>query len=940
MKKLFLLDAYALIFRAYYAFIKNPRISSKGLNTSAIFGFTNTILDVLNSEKPSHIAVVFDFPGPNFRNHIFSDYKANRQPTPEDIKISVPYIKQIIEAMNIPILQAEGFEGDDVIGTLAKKAEKLGFKVYMMTPDKDFMQLVSENVLMYKPKRSGNEAEIIGIDEVKTFFSIEKPEQVIDILGLMGDSVDNIPGAPGVGEKTAKKLISDFGSIEKLLENTRKLQGKLRENIENNVDLIKLSKHLATINLEAPVEIDENQLKICKVNLEKIKNIFDELEFRNLFPRMVQYSEKQSGENEPVDKSKSKKKEQEYDPSIHFQGSLFGDDLQPNVLAVANYDNISTIPKKYYLTETAEKRKDLISLLENQKEFCFDTETTSIDANIAEIVGISFSFKDHEGYYIPIPASKTEAENILAEFKTVFENPAIKKIGQNIKYDLIILKWYNIEVKGELFDTMIAHYLIQPEFRHNMDFLAVKYLNYSPVSIESLIGKKGKNQGNMRDVPVEKVKDYAAEDADITFQLKKILEKELKDNGLEKLYYEVEEPLIPVLAEMEKTGVKLNVGEINSFAVRLQEETLEVEKEIYNLAGIEFNISSPKQLGEILFDRLKIAAEAKMTKTKQYSTAEDVLVQFKDKHTIVEKILDYRSLKKLTSTYAEALPKLVNPKTGKIHTSFNQARVATGRLSSDNPNLQNIPIREERGREIRKSFIPSDNDHIFFSADYSQVELRLMAHLSKDENMIDAFSKGEDIHAATAAKINNISISEVSREMRSRAKSANFGIIYGVSAFGLAQNLNVSRTEAKKLIDNYFETYPKVKLYMDESIRIARDRGYVETIFGRRRMLSDINSRNQMVRGMAERNAINAPIQGSAADIIKIAMAGIFKKFEENNLKSKMILQVHDELNFDVFKPELEKVKEIVVFEMQNAVKLSVPLTVDIGIGNNWLEAH
>lgn len=940
MKKLFLLDAYALIFRAYYAFIKNPRYNSSGLNTSAVFGFVNTMIDVLNTEKPTHVAVAFDLPGPNFRNQIFPDYKANRQPTPEDIKISVPYIRRFIEAMNIPIIEAAGYEADDVIGTLAKKAEKKGFKVFMMTPDKDFMQLVTENILMYKPKRSGNEAEVLGVEEVKTFFGIQRPEQVIDILGLMGDAVDNIPGAPGVGEKTAKKLIVDFGSIENLIDNTRKLQGKLKENIVNNIEQIKLSKHLATINTEVPVEIDEESLKVCPVDKDKIVTVFNELEFKNLLARVYQFSDKIQLGSELEPKKPSNAKKQDILNQEHYQGSLFDNSLQPNPEAIVNTENITTVKKKYFLTDTDEKRKSLIDLLEKQKEFCFDTETTSVDANMAEIVGMSFSFRQNEAWYIPIPPSRKYAEKILAEFKPVFENSGIKKIGQNIKYDMIILKWYGVEVKGELFDTMIAHYLLQPELRHNMDFLSVKYLNYSPVSIETLIGKKGKSQGSMRDVPLEKIKDYAAEDADVTYQLKMILEKELKDNHLEKLYYEVEEPLIPVLAEMEKTGVKINVTDINSFAVRLQSEILEVEKEIFKLAGTEFNISSPKQLGEILFDRLKIAAEAKMTKTKQYSTAEDVLVQLKDKHTIVLKILDYRSLKKLSSTYAEALPKMVNPKTGKLHTSFNQARVATGRLSSDNPNLQNIPVREERGREIRKSFIPSDDKHTFFSADYSQVELRIMAHLSGDENMIEAFSKGEDIHAATAAKINKIPLAEVTKEMRSSAKSANFGIIYGISAFGLAQNLNISRSDAKKLIDSYFESYPKVKKYMDDCIRIAREKEFVETIFGRKRMLPDINSRNQTVRGIAERNAINAPIQGSAADIIKIAMAKIFNKFEELKLKSKMIMQVHDELDFDVFKPELEKVKEIVVTEMQNAVKLSVPLVVDTGSGNNWIEAH
>lgn len=960
-KKVFLLDAYALIFRAYYAFIRNPRINSKGINTSAAFGFTNTLLDILQTENPGYIAVVFDFPGPNFRNDIFPAYKANRAPTPEDIKASVPQIKAILSAMHIPVIQEQGYEADDVIGTLAKKAEQKGFTVYMMTPDKDFAQLVSENIYMYKPKRSGNDAEVIGADRLHEFYGVQKPGQIIEMLGLMGDTVDNIPGAPGIGEKTAKKLIAEFGSIQGVYENIGKLKGKIKESIETNKEQVMLSRQLVTIETNVPVDFDESRFARQKADLETLGKLFHELEFR-LFDRIVKLSPQLS----PVSTGElATAKEQQAEKPVSapglftpappaektklspqpgqqgaIQGSLFGDDGKPTEDANIHYNTIRNTDHIYHSVTTPAERTELCKQLAAQKEFCFDTETSGLDTISAELVGMSFSFKAHEAWYVPVPEKTDEAMSIMAEFRPVFENPDIRKTGQNLKFDITVLSRYGIQVKGELFDTMIAHYLIDPETRHNMDFLARKYLEYSPVPITALIGKKGASQGNMRDIPLETISEYACEDADITWQLMKKIEPELQNAGLTDLYHNVEKGLIRVLAAMELAGVRINTAELDKYAISLREEILGVEKEIFTMAGMEFNIASPRQLGEVLFDRMKIAADAKKTKTKQYSTSEDVLVKLQDKNPIIHQILEYRSLQKLLSTYVDALPKMVNPVTGKLHTSFNQARVATGRLSSDNPNLQNIPIREARGREIRRSFVPSDEEHLFLSADYSQVELRLMAHLSRDRQMIEAFAKGEDIHTATAAKIYKINIADVSREMRSSAKAANFGIIYGISAFGLSQNLNIPRAEAKKLIDSYFETYPRVKEYMEASIRVARDKGYVETLFDRRRILRDINSRNPMVRGIAERNAINAPIQGSAADIIKIAMIRIFRRLEQEKLSSKMILQVHDELDFDVYKPELEKVKEIVSHEMQNAVQLSVPLTVDIGVGNNWLEAH
>lgn len=927
-KRLFLLDAYALIYRAYYAFIRNPRISSKGLNTSAIFGFTNTLAEVLAKEKPTHIAVVFDTPAPTFRHKTFKEYKANREETPEDIKLSVPYIKDIISAFNIPVIEAEGYEADDVIGTLAKKAEKEGFTTYMMTPDKDFSQLVSDNIYMYVPKRGGDENEIRGVPEILDNFNIKSPEQVIDVLALWGDSSDNIPGAPGIGEKTSKKLIAEYGSIENLFENAEDLKGKQKDSIINFREQIKLAKYLVTIVLDVPVDFNESQLAVRDPDKPALDNIFSELEFRNLARRILE-------------EAPAEEKKEEAVTGQARQGNLFDiTDTTPREPVIPGYKNIDTTPHNYYLTDTADKRKDLINKLKQQKEFCFDTETTNIDANNCELVGISFSFKAHEGYYVPVPEDQSYAKQILNEFREIFEDTNIKKTGQNIKFDIIVLKWYGIEVCGELFDTMLAHYLIRPEFRHNLNYLSGQYLNYAPIPIESLIGKKGKGQLNMRTIDIDRVKEYACEDADLTWQLKEILEKELKDNNINDLFYKLEIPLVNTLATIEKNGVAISVDSLNKYAGILKKDILSLEEQIYMLTGIEFNISSPKQLGEILFDRMKIESNAKKTKTKQYSTSEEVLVRLKSKHEIAGKILEYRSLTKLLSTYVEVLPKLINPKTGKIHTSFNQAITSTGRLSSNNPNLQNIPVREERGREIRKSFIPSDDNHILLSADYSQIELRLMAHFSEDQQMLEAFNNSRDIHKITAAKIYKTLPENVTKEMRSRAKTANFGIIYGISAFGLSQRLNISRPEAKQLIDSYFESYPKIKEYMDKNIHYARQNGYVETIMGRRRYLKDINSRNAIVRGFAERNAINAPIQGSAADIIKIAMINICSKLREKDYRSVMILQVHDELLFDVVIPELEEIKSLVRSGMQNAVKLSVDLTVDIGTGNNWLEAH
>jgi len=922
-KKLFLLDAYALIFRAYYAFIKNPRYNSKGLNTSAILGFTNTLYEILSKEKPTHIAVVFDPPTGNFRSKIFPEYKAHRDATPEDLIKSVPHIKEVIKAFNIPIYEVPGFEADDTIGTLAKKAEKAGFTTYMMTPDKDYGQLVSDKIFMYKPKRGGNDAEILGRKEICEKYGIDNPEQVIDILAIWGDAADNIPGIPGVGEKTSMKLIQKYKDVDGIFEHLNELKGKQKENVTKSKDLVKLSKELVTIVLNVPVDINENDLKKIEPDYSKLDFLFKEFEFGALAKRII------PGKQELV-----------------LQGNLFGSTEKLAKKSAGkeifnDYKDINNSEHNYLLIENEEDIKALVSKLENTNEFCFDTETTGTDPHIAELVGISFSYRQFEAYYIPVPEDKEKASKIIELLKPVLESSEIKKIGQNIKYDIIILENHGISVTGEIFDTMLAHYLLEPAKRHNMTVLAQTYLNYNPVPIETLIGKKGKNQLSMRNVPVEKVKEYAGEDADITLRLKYVLEKELaKDINLKKLADEVEFPLVYVLANVESNGVKISTNQLKSYEKELTERIQLTESKIFEFAGTKFNIASPKQLGLILFDTLKITDKPKKTKTGQYATGEDELKRLKDKHEIINLILSYRGLAKLLSTYVKALPELINKKTGKIHTSYNQAVTATGRLSSTNPNLQNIPIRTDDGKRIREAFIPSDDEHILFAADYSQIELRIMAHLSRDKNMLEAFNNNEDIHASTAAKIFDVQLKDVTKEMRSKAKSANFGIIYGISAFGLSQNLNIPRSEAKELIDGYFETYPDVKVYMDESIKIAREQEYVSTILGRKRQLMNINSRNSLLRSNDERNAINAPIQGTAADIIKIAMINTFENLNNEKFNAKMILQVHDELVFDVPKNELEKTKAIVIQEMENAVKLSVDLIVDSNFGKNWLVAH
>ena len=927
MDKLFLLDAYALIYRAYYALIKSPRINSKGFNTSAILGFVNTLEDVLKKESPTHIGVAFDPAGPTFRHEAYKEYKAQREETPEVIRLSVPIIKDIIKAYRIPILEVPGYEADDVIGTLATEAGKRGITTYMMTPDKDYGQLVSENVFMYRPKYGDKEFDVMGVEEVKAKFNIKSPAQVIDMLGLMGDSSDNIPGCPGVGEKTAQKLISEFGSIENLLEHTDQLKGAIKTKVESNVEKIKFSKFLATIKIDVPVELDMDSLKRETPDEEKLRSIFEELEFRTLLERVFKSDKKPSAKPAPEKNA--------------FQGDLFGFFADDNTEEQKNSSlkRLEDMPYDYQLIDTEDKINDFLRIILTKDIFSLDTETTGTDAMTAELVGMSFSYEENQAFYVPVPQNRDEAQKIVDKFKPVFENEKSIKVGQNIKYDMIVLANYGVTIKGKMFDTMIAHYALQPELHHGMDYLAEVYLKYDTIKIEELIGAKGKNQRNMRDLSPTDIYKYACEDADVTLKLKNILEKELESNGVKELFEEIEMPLVPVLAYIERNGVRIDTEALKETSKHFTIRMREIEEEIYKLAGMEFNVSSPKQVGEVLFDRLKIVEKAKKTKTGQYVTSEEVLESLKGKHQIVEKILDYRGLKKLLSTYIDTLPELINPKTGRIHTSFNQTVTATGRLSSSNPNLQNIPIRNEDGKEIRKAFIPDDGCE-FFSADYSQIELRIMAHLSGDKNMIEAFKEEQDIHAATAAKIYKIDINEVTREQRSKAKTANFGIIYGISVFGLAERLNVDRKEAKELIDGYFENYPQVKAYMDESIRTAREKGYIETIFKRKRYLPDINSRNAVVRGYAERNAINAPIQGSAADIIKVAMVRIYKRFMEEGIKSKMILQVHDELNFSVLSEEKEKVQQIVISEMEAAYKMKVPLLADCGWGQNWLEAH
>ena len=947
MDKLFLLDAYALIYRAYYALIKNPRINSKGFNTSAVLGFVNTLEDVLKKENPTHIGVAFDPSGPTFRHEAFEQYKAQREETPEVIRLSVPIIKDIIRAYRIPILEVQGYEADDVIGTLATEAGKRGITTYMMTPDKDYGQLVSENVFMYRPKYGDKEFEVMGVEEVKAKFNIESPLQVIDMLGLMGDSSDNIPGCPGVGEKTAQKLIAQFGSIENLLSHSTELKGALKTKVESNKEMITFSKFLATIKTDVPIELNMEELKKETPDEEALRKIFDEMEFRTLTERIFGREKKSTSTETPAPVQRSGQLSLFDEPALtsskkdSLQGDLFAEftDEGTNDSKFSTLKNLNDLNFDYQLIDTEEKRKEFIQIIKTKEIFSLDTETTDIDPIHAELVGMSFSYAENQAFYVPIPAERDEALKIVNEFKEVFENEQTLKVGQNIKYDILALSNYGIHVKGPMFDTMIAHYVLQPELRHNMDYLAEIYLNYRTIPIEDLIGSKGKNQKNMRDLSPEAVYKYACEDADITLKLKGALEKELEASGAASLFYDIEMPLVPVLAYMEKNGVCLDTAALKETSQHFTTRMNQIEQEIYQLAGKEFNVSSPKQVGEILFDELKIVTKAKKTKTGQYVTSEEVLEGLRNKHEIIGKILDYRGLKKLLSTYIDALPLLINPKTGKIHTSFNQTVTATGRLSSSNPNLQNIPIRNEDGKEIRKAFIPEEGCE-FFSADYSQIELRIMAHLSGDQNMIEAFHEGDDIHAATASKVYKIGIDEVTREQRSKAKTANFGIIYGISVFGLAERMNVPRSEAKELIEGYFQTYPQIKEYMDKSIELAREKGYIETVFGRKRFLPDINSHNAVVRGYAERNAINAPIQGSAADIIKVAMIRIYQRFLAENIRSKMILQVHDELNFSVYPEEKKKVKQIVIEEMEKAYTMQVPLRADCGWGKNWLEAH
>lgn len=923
-QKLFLLDAYALIYRAYYAFIKNPRINSKGLNTSAILGFVNTLEEVLRKENPTHIGIAFDPSGPTFRHEAYPDYKAQREETPEAIRIAIPIIKDIINAYHIPILEVSGFEADDVIGTIALQAGEKGFHTYMMTPDKDYGQLVRENIFMYKPKHIGNGFDVLGIPEITEKFGIERPEQVIDILGLWGDSSDNIPGCPGVGEKRAKELVAQFGSIDSLLQHTDKLKGTLKQKVEDNAEQIRFSKFLVTIKTDVPIAFDPDALTRKEPDAEKLRSLFDELEFRALAERILGAS--------PTPAMPQKTPQ---------QGDLFAEFTaeEPSAMKNENLSSLESLPYRYYLLDTKDSIRSFFQKVRTTEILALDTETTGIDPITAELVGISFSVAENEAYYIPTPPDRQETMEILREIKDLIEDEKILKVGQNIKYDLLVLQNYGIEIRGMLFDTMIAHYILQPELRHNMDYLAEVYLKYQTIKIEELIGHKGKKQKNMRDLPPEEVYKYACEDADVTLKLFHILREKLEESGMQSLFREIEMPLVPVLARIERNGVRLDTHALQETALRYTERMQAIEQEIYSLVGEKFNISSPKQVGEILFDKLHLSQKAKKTKGGQYVTSEEVLESFRSKHAVVGKILDYRGLKKLLSTYIEALPKLINPHTGRVHTSFNQTVTATGRLSSSNPNLQNIPVRDEDGREIRKSFIPDDGC-IFFSADYSQIELRIMAHLSQDENMLEAFRQEADIHAATAAKIYKTPIEEVTKDMRRKAKTANFGIIYGISVFGLAERMMADRKEAKELINNYFETYPKVKSYMNRSIEVAREQGFVETVYRRRRYLPDIASHNAVVRGYAERNAINAPIQGSAADIIKMAMIRIQQRFDREGIQAKMILQVHDELNFSVPVEEKEKVQRIVLEEMQQAYPMSVPLVADCGWGANWLEAH
>ena len=943
-KKLFLLDAYALIYRAYFAFSNSPRINSNGLNTSAIFGFTNTLLDIIKKEQPSHIGVVFDTSAPTHRHIEFEAYKAHREEMPEDLRKAIPYIYKLLEALNIPAIEMDGFEADDIIGTLAKRAEKNGFITYMMTPDKDFGQLVSTNIFIYKPGYKGGPPEKLGLQEICAKYGIVRADQVIDILGLMGDTADNIPGIRGVGEKTALSLIHEYGTIENVLNNTAKLKGKLKEKVENGKEDAILSRMLATIILDVPIPFDEELLRAKEIHKDKVKTLFTELEFRRLSQLLL-------GE----DLTKEVLKEKEFQNEIVIQEGpskktkpgqldIFGHtgtvEEENETTEKINYETIETVKHNYKLIENSTQRAALIVELSKLKQFCFDTETTGLDTMTAELVGLSFSWEATEACYVPIPAEQTEAQLIIDEFKTLFANELIGKTGQNIKYDMNVLKNYGVAINGILFDTMIAHYLLQPDMRHGMDALAGSYLNYAPVSIETLIGKRGKNQISMRDVAVEKIMSYAAEDADITWQLQNVFSPLLKEANAQKLFDEVEMPLVPVLAAMEREGIAIDTETLKKYSTQLATEISVIELAIQNLAGTPFNISSPKQVGDILFEVLKISAKPKKTKTGQYATGEDILQKLIKNHPIIEKILEYREMMKLKNTYVDTLPEMMNVKTGRIHTSYNQVVAATGRLSSDNPNLQNIPVRTARGREIRKAFIPKNNNYVLMSADYSQIELRIVASICGDENMCAAFRDGKDIHTATAARVYGIAESEVTKEMRYKAKSVNFGIIYGQGAFGLAENLGISRGEAKELIENYFREYPGVKKYMDDTVNFAREYGYVQTILGRRRYLSDILSTNAVVRGFAERNAINAPIQGSAADMIKVAMINVQAALIKNKFETKLLLQVHDELVFDVPENEVEIVKPVIEAAMINALKLNVPIEVGIGVGKTWLEAH
>ncbi len=933
MKKLFLLDGMALIYRAHFALSKNPRFTATGLNTSAVMGFANTLMEILRKEKPSHIAVVFDTAAPTERHIEYTAYKAHREDMPEDLATALPYVVKLIEGFNIPVITKDGFEADDIIGTMAKEAERQGFQVFCMTPDKDFAQLVSENIFIYKPARMGNEMEILGVKEVLAKWEIENVLQVIDILGLWGDAVDNIPGIPGIGEKTSKLLIQKYGSMENIIAHSHELKGKQRENVENFAEQGLISKKLATIILNVPVEFDETKLILEAPSRELLEPLFAELEFRTIGRRVF-------GDDFNVNDAKSTTQQQDlFGKDVDVKRKDFNE--QPSLFDTPiDAKNISNTPHEYFLIDTTEKRKDLIELLLKQSSISFDTETTGTDANLAELVGMSYAIKVGEGYYIPLPEDRALTQQILDEFRVVLENEQITKIGQNIKYDMLILKWYDVQIKGKLFDTMLAHYLIDPDTRHNMDVLAENYLGYTPISITSLIGAKGKNQGTMRDVPVKDVVDYAIEDADVTLQLANIFKPLLLEKNAIKLAEEIENPLIYVLADIEKEGVKIDVETLNTLSKELQVEITKAEQNVYEKAGLKFNLASPKQLGEVLFDHLKLDPKAKKTKTGQYQTGEEVLTLLAHKSDIVQDILEFRQLQKLKSTYVDALPLLVNPKTGRVHTSYNQAVAATGRLSSNNPNLQNIPIRTERGREVRKAFIPRDDNHVLLSADYSQIELRIIAEISKEENMLEAFNNGIDIHTATAAKVYGIDIAEVDSTQRRNAKAVNFGIIYGQSAFGLAQNLNIPRKEAAEIIAQYFAEYPGIQRYMSDTMNFARENGFVETIMGRRRYLRDINSANQTVRGYAERNAINAPIQGSAADLIKIAMINIHIDMKDQKLNSKMTMQVHDELVFDVLKTEVAQMKKIITHRMKTAIKTEVPIEIEIGEGENWLAAH